>query len=82
VVGAAYVLALWWGPGSSRVREMGRRATRPLGGESSAGVVAFGIALAGAVALAATLAGSGANWAPRPASPWDHGWLNGVVHAL
>ncbi|HET8603086.1 MAG TPA: serine/threonine-protein kinase [Marmoricola sp.] len=82
VVGAAYVLALWWGPGSSRVREMGRRVTRPLGGESSAGVVAFGIALAGAVALAATLAGSGANWAPRPGSPWDHGWLHGVVHAL
>ena len=82
VVGAAYTLALWWGPGSSRVREMGRRSTRALGGESSAGVVAFGIAVAGAVALAGTLAGSGANWAPQPTSPWDHGWLHAVVHAL
>ncbi|HET8562089.1 MAG TPA: protein kinase [Marmoricola sp.] len=82
VVGAAYVLAMWWGPGSSRVREMGRRGTRALGGESSAGVVAFGIALAGAIALAATLASNGANWAPKPTSPWDHGWLHGVVAAL
>ena len=82
VVGSSYVLALWWGPGSSRVREMGRRGTRALGGESSAGVVAFGIAVVGTVVLAATLAGTGPRWSPQQQAPWSHGWLHDVVHAL
>lgn len=82
VVGSSYVLAMWWGPGSSRVREMGRRATRVFGGESSAGVVAFGIATLGAVVLAAGLFSGGPRWSPQQQSPWSHGWLHGVVKVL
>jgi serine/threonine protein kinase len=82
VVGASYVLAMWWGPGSSRVREMGRRGTRVFGGESSAGVVAFGIAIVGTVVLAAGLLGAGPRWSPQQQSPWSHGWLHDVVKVL
>lgn len=82
VVGASYVLAMWWGPGSFRVREMGRRSTRVFGAESSAGVVACGVALVGAIVLAATLFNGGPRWSPQPQSPWSHGWLHGIVKAL
>jgi predicted Ser/Thr protein kinase len=82
VVGSSYVLAMWWGPGSSRVREMGRRGTRVFGGESSAGVVAFAVAALCAVVLAAGLFSGGPRWSPQQQSPWSHGWLHGVVKVL
>jgi predicted Ser/Thr protein kinase len=82
VVGAAYTLATWWGPGSARVREIGRRSTRALGGESAAGLVASGVALLGAVVLVATLAAGGPSWSPGRHAPWSHGWLHVVVRVL
>ena len=82
VAGSSYVLAMWWGPGSSRVREMGRRGTRVFGGESSTGVIAFGIAALCAVALAAGLLSGGPRWSPGQQAPWSHGWLHGVVKVL
>ncbi|HEY6934558.1 MAG TPA: serine/threonine-protein kinase [Marmoricola sp.] len=82
VVGAAYVLALWWGPGSARVREMGRRGTRALGGESSAALVVVALVLGAAVVLVVALSASGPSWSPQPSAPWSHGFLSRVVEAL
>jgi hypothetical protein len=64
------------------VREIGRRSTRALGGESSAGFVTSGIALLGAVVLVATLAAGGPRWSPGRHAPWSHGWLHAVVRVL
>ncbi len=82
VVGASYVLATWWGPGSARVREMGRRSTRVLGGQSSAGVVAFGLAVIATVVLVVALLGDGPRWSPWQHAPWSHGFVHDVAKVL
>lgn len=75
VVGIAFVLALWWGPGSGRVR----RATRTLAGPiTKGGWVGWVLAVAAlvlAAALVASIGPSGPDWSPRGTAPWDHGLL-------
>ncbi|MDQ6934066.1 MAG: serine/threonine protein kinase [Actinomycetota bacterium] len=82
IVGVALVLALWWGPGSSRVREMARRSTRPLGGEPGRSRVALAIGIAGAVVLIAALASKGPTWAPKTGAPWSQGFVAQLAKVL
>lgn len=72
LVGAAvFVPCLWWGPGSSRVRELvdplvGRNARSPRG----ALVLAFGC-LVLTLGLLAAVTTQGPAWYPQPQSPWQ-----------
>lgn len=68
--GMAAVPSLWWGPGSSRVREMvdpvirhSARSTR-----DAALVVALGVVVA--LALLTLLGVNGPNWEPLSGAPW------------
>jgi hypothetical protein len=69
--GLGFTPALWWGPGSGRVREMTRGlVTRTARSEFGGWLVAAMCLLLSAVLLALLLSG-GANWAPALQAPWS-----------
>jgi len=85
LVGAVLGLAVWWGPGSARLRAPARRMVTRLAGSPRSGWPAVA-ALAVAALLCAWFARtSGADWAPAAGSPWASGtplghvlrWLSG-----
>ncbi len=79
LTGAVVALALWWGPGSRRVRVPVRRLAR--GADRHAWPAWLGVAVVVAVAglLAAGLQADGVLWAPDVGSPWRPGTLLGTV---
>ncbi|MCW2781975.1 MAG: afsK 2 [Marmoricola sp.] len=75
-VGVAFALAIWWGPGSARVREMSRKTTRRLSGDSSAGWVVLAGSVLVAIVLFAWVGANGPNWAPQTSTPWNANFAN------
>jgi len=81
-IGVVMVAALWWGPGSLRVRRVARSWT--LGWTANdrtwLGVLAAGIVVYGGALLA--LGFHGPWWYPQSAAPWDSGWLADLAARL
>ena len=70
LAGVGFTVALWWGPGSGRLREVVRGAvTRTASTELGGWFVVVMCLLATAV-LVALLLDSGPNWAPALSAPW------------
>lgn len=70
-----WVVALWWGPGSQRVREWSRRSTRFLATPSGLGPIFLLAGVAVGAVLILVLLARGAWWAPATDAPWAHGWI-------
>jgi hypothetical protein len=70
LAGVGFTVALWWGPGSGRLREVIRGAvTRTASTELGGWFVVVMCLLATAV-LVALLLDSGPNWTPALSAPW------------
>ena len=70
MAGLGFTAALWWGPGSGRLREVTRGlVTRTAGTELGGWFVVVMCLLATAV-LVALLLDSGPNWTPALSAPW------------
>jgi membrane protease YdiL (CAAX protease family) len=70
LAGLGFTLALWWGPGAGRLREVTRGfVTRAAGTELGGWFVVAACVLATAV-LVALLLDSGPNWTPALSAPW------------
>jgi len=70
-----WVLALWWGPGSARVREWSRRSTRFLAAPTNHGPMLLAGGAALALVLVLILFAHGPWWVPATDAPWSHGWM-------
>ena len=82
LVGVVFAGALWWGPGSGRVKQLtGQMVTRSSRGEY-AGLFVIGSCIVATAVLVAALLGSGPNWAPAAGSPWHSGVLADVARLL
>ncbi|WP_310962777.1 serine/threonine-protein kinase [Nocardioides terrisoli] len=75
VTALAYVLCLWWGPGSRRVRQAGRRLTGRLARPTRTGPVLLLIGALACVVLLAVMSDLGPLWIPMTHAPWADGWL-------
>lgn len=82
LLGIVFTLALWWGPGRTRVKEMTSGAVSRFARSEFAGLFVIGLCVLGAVVLLAALLGSGPNWAPAPSAPWSQGVLADVARYL
>ncbi len=70
MAGLGFTPALWWGPGSGRVRETTRRLVGRTARSEFGGWFVVALCLLGtAVLLGLTLTG-GPNWAPATSTPW------------
>lgn len=69
LVGAAFALGLWWGPGSSRLRGPVARLAHPVAARPVAWFLAVAVVLGVAAGLAA-LALDGTSWFPAEARPF------------
>lgn len=79
VMGLVFTIAMWWGPGSTRLRAVTRGYVwRASTGGGATWFVAVLLALAGLV-CAATLMSKGAIWAPLDDAPWNSGFLADVL---
>ena len=81
-IGVVMVGAVWWGPGSLRVRRVARSWTV---GWTAADrtwlvVLAIGVAVYGGALLA--LGFHGPWWYPQNGAPWDSGWLADLAARL
>lgn len=81
-IGAAMIGALWWGPGSRRVRRVSRSWTLSWTAADRTWLVvlAIGIAVYGSALLA--LGFHGPWWYPQTSAPWDAGWLADLAARL
>jgi len=70
VAGLGFAAALWWGPGSGRLREMTRGLVTRTAGTEFGGWFVVGMSVLGAVVLLGLLFGGGPNWAPLVNAPW------------
>lgn len=77
--GVVYVLCLWWGPGSTRVRRSVRTATAPWTRGGRGGIYAGVLGLLLAAVLVSTLATRGPIWSPAHDAPWTDGVLSELV---
>jgi hypothetical protein len=79
VVGLVLALAMWWGPGSSRLRGPVQRVSHPLAARGVPWFLATLVLLAAAAGLAATASSDGTQWAPARDRPFADvslpGWL-------
>ena len=79
VIGVVLALALWWGPGSSRLRRPIQRIGHPVAARGVPWFLATLVLLAGAAGLAAAATGNGTQWAPAADRPFADvrlpGWL-------
>lgn len=69
--GAVVAPALWWGPGSARVREMVVPLVDRTARAQGPAVLVTGVALVVAVGLVAVLAMEGPSWSPFVGAPWE-----------
>jgi predicted Ser/Thr protein kinase len=69
VVGLAFVLSLWWGPGSDRLRSPVGRLVRPLAARPVPWFLASLAVLAVAAGLASLVLSSGTSWTPATDRP-------------
>ncbi|MGI9156680.1 MAG: protein kinase domain-containing protein, partial [Marmoricola sp.] len=82
LAGTVFSLALWWGPGSGRVRETTDATVTRFARSDFAGLFLIGLCVVAAVVLLAALFGSGPSWAPASGAPWAHGILASVAARL
>ena len=75
IAGLVFTACLWWGPGSTRVRRMTRRATEPWARDSQSGIYLGVLGVLLGVVLIATLASRGPIWEPAQDAPWNGGIL-------
>jgi predicted Ser/Thr protein kinase len=82
LLGIVFTVALWWGPGSFRVKQVTVAAvTRSARGDFS-GLFVIGLCVVATVVLLAALFGSGPNWSPASHAPWSSGVLADVARYL
>ena len=79
LMGAVVALAVWWGPGSRRVRGPTRGLVRGATGTAWVGWLAVAAVVAVAVLLGLGLRTDGVLWNPAAGSPWRAGTLLGDV---
>ncbi len=70
VAGIGFTVALWWGPGSGRLREMVRGLTVRTARTEFGGWFVVAMSLLGSAVLLGLLVSQGANWAPELTAPW------------
>ena len=79
VIGVVLALAMWWGPGSSRLRRPVQRLGHPVAARGVPWFLATLVLLAGAAGLAAAATSNGTQWAPAADRPFADvrlpGWL-------
>ena len=79
VVGAAFAVGLWWGPGSERLRSPVHRALDPLARRGVPWLLVTLLVAAGASGLGAAAAAQGTSWSPDDSAPLSDvrlpGWL-------
>ena len=71
MAGLGFAPVLWWGPGSSRVREVLRGATARTSRTEFGGWFVVGMATLGTAVLLGLLLSGGPNWAPAAGAPWQ-----------
>ncbi len=69
VIGAAFTIGLWWGPGSERLRSPVHRVVDPLARRGVPWLLATLLVAAGASGLGAATAAQGTTWAPDDSAP-------------
>ncbi len=70
VAGVGFAVALWWGPGSGRLRETVRPVLARTARSEYGGWFVVAMSVLGAAVLFGLLFSTGANWAPEAAAPW------------
>ena len=70
LAGIGFTPALWWGPGSGRVREMTRGLVTRTARSEFGGWFVIAMSLLGTAVLLGLLLSSGPNWAPALSAPW------------
>jgi hypothetical protein len=79
LMGAVLAVAVWWGPGSGRLRTPARRlavaVTRPVW----PGWLAVVVVVAAALLCAWSASAAGVDWTPAAHAPWDSGTPLGAV---
>ncbi len=71
VAGLGFTVALWWGPGSGRMREMVRGLTTRTSRTEFGGWFVVAMSLLGSAVLLGLLLSAGANWSPALTAPWQ-----------
>ncbi len=82
LVGVVFSGALWWGPGSGRVKQLTLRTFARSSRGEYAGLFVIGMCVVATAVLVAALLGTGPNWAPATGSPWRDGVLADVARLL
>ena len=79
VIGAAFALSTWWGPGSERLRSPVHRAVDPLARRVVPWLLVTLLVAAGASGLGAAVSAQGTSWTPYDTAPFSDvrlpGWL-------
>ena len=79
VIGAAFTVGLWWGPGSERFRSPVHRAVDPLARRGVPWLLVTLLVAAAACGLGAVVASQGTSWTPDGSAPLSGvrlpGWL-------
>ncbi len=79
VIGLALALAMWWGPGSSRLRRPVQRLSHPVASRGVPWFLAMLVLVAAAAGLASAASSNGTQWAPAADRPFADvrlpGWL-------
>ncbi len=79
VIGAAFTIGLWWGPGSERFRSPVHRVVDPLARRGVPWLLITLLVAAGASGLGAAVAAQGTSWTPYDSAPLSGvrlpGWL-------
>lgn len=70
VIGLVLALAMWWGPGSSRLRHPVQRVSHPVAARGVPWFLATLVLLAAAAGLAAAATSNGTQWAPAADRPF------------
>jgi predicted Ser/Thr protein kinase len=82
LVGLVFTGALWWGPGSGRVKQLTLRTFARTSRGEYAGLFVIGMCVVATAVLVAALLGTGPTWAPATGSPWRDGVLADVARLL
>lgn len=69
-IGVVLALAMWWGPGSSRLRGPIQRVSHPVAARGVPWLLATVVLLAGATGLAAVVGSHGTQWTPAADRPF------------
>ena len=70
LAGLGFTPAVWWGPGSDRLRETTRRLVTRSARTELGGWFVAAMSMLGAAVVLGLLLGSGANWSPALTAPW------------